>query len=852
MRLKTLVLILGAIVVPLGVLQNLGAATTLSSSVHWLTTPAAGGLLSSGSTSAYAAYGGGDVAFPSDSPPPPPPDASTGTIAAAATLAISANAKDATSALPANAAAAVASAPAEAPTWMRPEASALAFNAPARAEFAGVSPRGATLHFTFGTSSMMDFVKNWIFFVRKAALSPFLIGAADKRLLDACSSMGVPAAAIIPELDVWTYQRKPKRAEVYEMKSNWAYMRHHKSDFLEMGLVKVAFLWELLSIGFSVLISDLDVVWLNSHWQRWMTFADPSRPPVPQAFALAAADVLVTTDELDTARDTTGLAHAMELNTGVVYLRATRGALAMVQSWRKAMLRQKDRSDLTENVNDQSLFNQVVRGGDVRDLAGWMREQRAQNVTIPESALAGLPANYRRVRQTSASHEPCLPGAGCGPIPFTYGTLPARPFTGGHTWFNQNVQEMAGHEQPQHEPITVHFTFQFGDTKEYPHGKRQRAREAALWAVDPPEYFTEGVFVALKGPSYERSYMDQVYKRFPEWSPQRHMFMDAPQRQAVRDLLGLATAMDGIVVLPKLFCHCDRYWGFLSKCRFPHVPEMGLPFNCPMDANYDTQRWNKKGVRFREHTFLDNAHVPERLRQNTVRVVVAPKGEAVPSGGTEGAREVRLAFGTSMAAVRAAVLAANPSVRVIRIANADLRRLCRSLGSAEANRKFNTLTRYILTESSRYCPQEDMGGYGAPGFDWQNPYTAYNCTWGFHAPTPFPEEEEAVVCPAGGRGGSGTELVERSNSTTCPRQMLCDYNTLPDGRETKPITWCNIEGYNGMRSEYLGATRAMLAKMPGGRCPYPPGDRPGMPGFDTKGHFVKACPPLTWCRLSDP
>ena len=50
----------------------------------------------------------------------------------------------------------------------------------------------------------------------------------------------------------------------------------------------------------------------------------------------------------------------IELNTGVVYFRHTPGAKAMVQSWRKAMLRQKGRSDLTENVNDQSLFNQVA------------------------------------------------------------------------------------------------------------------------------------------------------------------------------------------------------------------------------------------------------------------------------------------------------------------------------------------------------------------------------------------------------------------------------------------------------------------------------------------------------------
>ena len=69
--------------------------------------------------------------------------------------------------------------------------------------------------------------------------------------------------------------------------------------------------------------------------------------------------------------------------------------------------------------------------------------------------------------------------------------------------------------------------------------------------------------------------------------------------------------------------------------------------------------------------------------------------------------------------------------------------------------------------------------------------------------------------------------------------MLCDYNTMPDGRETKPITFCNIEGYNGFDPRFKPAADAMLAKMPNGRCPYPPGDRPGGgPGFDARGHWV--------------
>ena len=63
------------------------------------------------------------------------------------------------------------------------------------------------------------------------------------------------------------------------------------------------------------------------------------------------------------------------------------------------------------------------------------------------------------------------------------------------------------------------------------------------------------------------------------------MFLDAPQRQAVRDLLGLASTFDdGVTILPKLHCHIDRYWGFLSRGRIPlGLQSMPLPFGCPQE-----------------------------------------------------------------------------------------------------------------------------------------------------------------------------------------------------------------------------------------------------------------------------
>ena len=47
----------------------------------------------------------------------------------------------------------------------------------------------------------------------------------------------------------------------------------------------MAFFKELVSLGFDMLISDFDVVWLSSHWQRWMSWDDP-RPPLAEAAPL--------------------------------------------------------------------------------------------------------------------------------------------------------------------------------------------------------------------------------------------------------------------------------------------------------------------------------------------------------------------------------------------------------------------------------------------------------------------------------------------------------------------------------------------------------------------------------------
>ena len=78
--------------------------------------------------------------------------------------------------------------------------------------------------------------------------------------------------------------------------------------------------------------------------------------------------------------------------------------------------------------------------------------------------------------------------------------------------------------------------------------------------------------------------------------------------------------------------------------------------------------------------------------------------------------------------------------------------------------------------------------------------------------------------------------------------MLCDIHVAPDGRMSKPLeqaSRCNLEGYGGLDyTVYGNQTRDALKMMPGGRCPYPPGDVPGQ-GFLPKGKSWCEAPPIS-------
>lgn len=253
----------------------------------------------------------------------------------------------------------------------------------------------------------------------------------------------------------------------------------------------------------------------------------------------------MSTDELDEEYDAfgryerwphgAGWGRRTDLNTGVVLFRATNGSKAFLQApaprpaprrpspspaptqpaplpqaWRLAMLAKRE----AENTNDQFIFVAMVRDAGIEPVTSspermrtWRASLAAHGLHRPE-AFGRISPSTRGVflsKEGFASAAPCLPSERCAPQRFSLATLPLRVFTGGHTYFMQRLHNAPGHDLPRLSPLTVHFTFQYSDTPDYPHGKRQRAREAALWAVDPPDYYSKGTFLRLVGPLYSQA-----------------------------------------------------------------------------------------------------------------------------------------------------------------------------------------------------------------------------------------------------------------------------------------------------------------------------------------------------------
>ena len=571
----------------------------------------------------------------------------------------------------------------------------LRFNSPARAVFPKLTiGAGEPLLLVFGGASVTDMLRNWVLHVKRTSMH-FVVACMDEKLFSLAEEHGHPAVVM-----------KESKGEESTVATRWKYYRMDPKAFLAMGILKVRFFMEFMRSGFDVLCSDLDVMWLGDP-RPWI------QGRMETSSFLALADVIVSTDvtagSFDNDKSSWGINN--EMNTGMVLLRSTPGAMVFCLKWKARMevemvkVSQMSSSFVQWWVNDQTFFNEVVHSA--RTMGEAERALKAHHASARQVAidqlgkmvfgasqkkqleLAFAKVETLRARGADgdaaigairglifkmlqcASPMQCLAGASYGTgraglqMPFTVATFPFLHFASGHTYFTQSLQDRLGFA-----PVSVHTTFQFGDTPEFTWGKRNRLREKLLWLVDDDTYYTRqgpgtdpnevhyrgylqltGTLVELVAPlmrneasssikiegdgAYSQQMLGNTADVFglSDGNPNKHLLLDAFQRRLVVNLVALGRAMRRKVIMPRMTCWCDRYWWLLEACRFPgvSVDQLPLPFHCPFDHLYDLEKWVHSDVPFREYSFLNNSRIHPRDRVDVVTLSVQGAPVSAPS-----------------------------------------------------------------------------------------------------------------------------------------------------------------------------------------------------------------------------
>jgi hypothetical protein len=439
---------------------------------------------------------------------------------------------------------------------------------------------------TFVSNGFHEFMLNWYgHVVGTLRMDNVIVAALDEQTERLCASRGIPFhsdADLRYTFDVMATGGQP-------LHDQNAKVTMQGKAFQQIGALKAAFLLYLLERGHEVLVSDVDTVWLR----------DP-RSFFKTERVATEADLAVSTDCLSHTheRESNGCWH-MQFNTGVLFLRPTRTTRKFVGEWRDALLE-------TEHAfeHDQDIFNRLLRV--------------ERDGSKPQFRVPPVISSTGSVPNALDGSEPAPTRVAAREV--TVGALPLSLFCGGQTFFVQRLHETLGVK-----PLVVHTTYQFSQAR----GKRQRLREHGLWLLDDAAYYGGIANEAGEGDAELKSGSPEsagpgarfkfVAMDVNDGPPKRliasasvsnHLDAAAWYRLAVRNLLAVARATNRIAILPEITCACDRYWGnVLPECSIGGADVKPPYKSCPQDHVFNLPNMERAGVRWREHSFLENENV---------------------------------------------------------------------------------------------------------------------------------------------------------------------------------------------------------------------------------------------------
>ena len=412
----------------------------------------------------------------------------------------------------------------------------------------------------------------------------------------------------------------------------------------------------------------------------------------------ADAHVAAATDCIDIPLDNRYPLLHCDLNTGLVFMRSTPEVLDFTARWREHIASAKEL-----RIRDQAAFNMLLK-------------QRP------------LMSKGRHTRLFTASN---------GPEQLTLGVLPLSRFLNGHTYFVQHAHTLPGAAPP----LAVHMTYQFAEGAKFAYGKRQRLRQAGLWLVDDGSYFS-GKYIRVA---------DEVATLPPRTLPpftthskeaiEIHLAEARHRSKVLKNLLGIARALNREVILPRMLCYCDFMWKEMKACRVGGAETMRLPFDCPMDHVLDTPRWfediARLGVSVREANFLSHPNVPSNVSKSPIAKVALPHCEPGQCDRGTGLTASELRTFLKPYANHAVIELTNP-----------IDAFCGFDGEPQLQRAFDEVTERLLHyQRTPFCYEDHITG--VPAYSQccrpRKPGDAFfPCINGFDAPEPL------AKCRSGG------------------------------------------------------------------------------------------------------
>ena len=381
--------------------------------------------------------------------------------------------------------------------------------------------------------------------------------------------------------------------------------------FRAYGVTKADVIIWLLKAGRDACITDVDAAWVATPYALLAS--------LPEADVALGTDCLhIPEDDDRTARDRViprcghhvGSRWHAWFNTGVLFFRAGRpAALEMAVDWRERMA---GVTSASQQVDDQLTFNQMVGG-----------------VSDPKATNLRPGARRDHIYPVKAA-RPDGKVMFAGPTgAWKVAPLSARAICTAHRYHIQ--QAMSADDC-----LILHLTFVEGWPKNP--AKFWRLREAGLFPVDPEEF--SGKFLTFTppqpGPTPPERHVSLLagsrpmpdltkdqYGRGVGWSvahalkysPRLNAHVDLVDQHiaALRNAMGIATALGRTLVMPRFMCMCERAespFAILPACIIDGA-STPTPHVCPLESLFDVARDLAKVVPLRPWTFLNaSLHKP--------------------------------------------------------------------------------------------------------------------------------------------------------------------------------------------------------------------------------------------------